>query len=443
MNKEITIVGAGWAGLAAAVELSRNGHKVTLYESAKQAGGRARELEHRGHKLDNGQHLMIGAYQQMLELLQAVGIKEYEVFLRIPQWLCIIDYLQKKPVFELKLPRLPAPWHLLLGIFKCPSLTWPEKIQTLFRFNHLLKKEIPQDTSVDQWLASAKLPAHYVSYLLKPLCLAALTTHTTEASARAFQSVLRQTFNGPACNTDLLIAKTSLGDVFPQGAISYIESQGGQVFMEHRVSKINTSGKHVDSIIVNDKTVEVNQLILATPATVTHKLLQDIVACEPIIEQLQQLDHEPVTTVYCQYATSTRLPQPIMGIINASAEWLFDRRVCEQPGLIAAVISAGGEHMTMDKQALATTITKELQQLFPHWPAPDNVLVIREKHATIRCHSQVDLHRPTIQTALDNLHLCGDYVYIEENNQAGLPSTLEAAVRSGVKCAQNLIKELI
>lgn len=441
MNRDITIVGAGWAGLAAAVELSSRGHKVTVYESARHAGGRARDLQHQGRNLDNGQHLMIGAYQQMLQLLHTVGIKEYEVLLRMPQQLTVLDYLQNRPVFKLKLPRLPAPWHLLAGIFKCPSLTGFEKIQTLLRFNALLKNDINQDISVDQWLATAKLPAHYVNYLLKPLCLAALTTHTSEASARAFQTILRQTFNGPASNTDLLIAKTSLGQLFPQAAVYYIQSCGGRVLLEQRVSDITSTGRHVDAIVVNNEHIKIEQLILATPAPVTHKLLESIAACGAIIEQLQQLEHEPVTTVYCQYPITTRLPQPVMGVVNARVEWLFDRRVCEQPGLIAAVISASGDHMNMDKTFLAETVAIELKRLFPDWPEPEDILVIREKRATIRCHSDVDLVRPGIQTPLDNLRLCGDYVYIEENNQAGLPSTLEGAVRSGVKCAQTLLKE--
>ncbi|MDH5767160.1 MAG: FAD-dependent oxidoreductase, partial [Gammaproteobacteria bacterium] len=195
------------------------------------------------------------------------------------------------------------------------------------------------------------------------------------------------------------------------------------------------------SITVNDQRVEIEQLILATPPPVTQKLLTGIPACDDITQQLSRLDYEPVTTVYLQYPSQTRLPVPMMGLLNSTGEWLFDRAHCQQPGLIAVVISAGGSHMALEQDQLATTIAGELASLFPDWPAADHVQVIREKRATLRCVVNIDRDRPGIQTAIPNLRLCGDYVYIEDNQQPGLPSTLEGAMRSGVKCALQLIQD--
>ncbi|MDH5766987.1 MAG: FAD-dependent oxidoreductase, partial [Gammaproteobacteria bacterium] len=295
------IAGGGWAGLAAAVELSQRNIPVTVFESAKQLGGRARSLPTENTLLDNGQHLMIGAYSQMQSLLNTIGVNTREAFLQIPQQLEMLDLNSREKVFELKLPRLPTPLHLLVGMLQCPSLSFKQKLQTLLRFNRLLNQELEQDMSVDDWLNSAGLPEAYTEYLLKPLCLAALTTHTHEASARAFQTVLQQTFNGPASNTDLLIPATDLGNIFPAAAKHYIESKGGQVLTEHRVSQLNLAQDKVESITVNDQRVEVEQLILATPPPVTQKLLTGIPACDDITQQLSRLDYEPVTTVYLQY----------------------------------------------------------------------------------------------------------------------------------------------
>ena len=437
------IIGGGWAGLAAAVKLSENNIPVTVFESARQLGGRARTISHDKIMLDNGQHLMIGAYTEMLSLLKTINVNEKNVFLRTTQQLEMLDFKKQATAFKLKLPKLPSPFNLLAGMLACPSLSFKQKIKTLYKFDKLLKTNINQDMSVDEWLHNAGLASEYSEFLLKPLCLAALTTHTHEASARAFQSVLQQTFNGPATNTDLLIPRKDLGHVFPEAAKNYIESQGGQVLQEHRVSKLNCNKGKITSLIVNEQTIQVDQVILATPAHGTEKLLADIEPCQSINQQLAQLEHEPVTTVYLQYKPSVTLALPMIGAINATSEWLFDRAHCNQPGLIAAVISANGPYMDLSNEQLSEKVALELATQFPDWPEAESILVIREKRATLRCIADIDKLRPGIQTPINNLRLCGDYVYIEENNQPGLPSTLEGAMRSGVKCAKRLIQELV
>lgn len=441
MSTAVSIVGAGWAGLAAAVSLSRQGIPVHLYDSARQLGGRARCVQLDGMDLDNGQHLMIGAYRELLQLLQLLQADSEQLLLRIPQQLTLLDYPSGATAFQLSLPRLPAPLHLLAGVLRTPSLGWGEKLSTLLRFNRLLKTPIDPDLSVNDWLAAAGLPTNYVENLLKPLCLAALTTHPDQASARALQAVLKQTFNGPRENTDLLIAKTDLDRVFPALARACIESHGGQVFTGHKVQGIDSADGRVTGIRIDGQSRPVEQLILATPATVTARLLAEVEGCEAISTQLQGLDFEPITTVYLHYGDDVQLAAPMIGLLNASAEWLFDRRVCGQPGLIAAVISGQGPHMALSNDQLGARVAGELQQLFG-WPAAQRVQVIREKRGAFSCRCEVDEHRPGTQTPLGNLLLCGDYVYIEENNQPGLPSTLEGALRSGVKCAALLIKEL-
>lgn len=434
-SSRIIIAGAGWAGLAAGVELSRNNIPVMIVDSARQIGGRARSIILDGYTLDNGQHLMIGAYRQLLELLTIIGVEESTVFHRLPHQIDMRDLNTGQSLFHLTLPRLPAPLHLLLGVLRSPSLSLKQKLITLVRFNRLLNTPVEQDISVNHWLASAGLPDHYVEYLLKPLSLAALTTATDQASAKAFQTVLQQTFNGPAANTDLLIPKTDLAQLFPEAARSYIESRGGQVLTGHKLEQIELQNERVHSVKISQLQYECDWLILATPPHTTEKLLKHIPGCTDI-QQLNQLSYEPITTVYLKYPETVQLKIPMLGLINATGEWLFDRRYCNQPGLMAVVISAGGPHMTMDNASLAEKISLELAQLYTHWPKPEASWVIREKRACFSCRPGVDEHRPGISTAIDNLSLCGDYVKMEPISQAGLPSTLEGALRSGVECAR-------
>ena len=435
----VTIIGAGWAGLAAAVELSRQQIPVTVYESARHIGGRARDVELDNITVDNGQHLMIGAYSQLLNLLTLIGVDESQLFSRLPQHICVYDLLTRHSVFDLKLPRLPAPLHLLAGMFSTPSLSFADKLKTLWHFNRLLHRKLATDISVTQWLNQSGLPGNYVKHLLYPLCLAALTTHPDLASARAFQTVLTQTFAGPSQHTDLLIAKTTLGKTFPDAAKNYIESYGGQILTGHKVTQLNPQTK---TLVVNDAVIDYQQLIIATPAQVCQQLLQTHNMFAATTNQLSQLQYEPVCTVYLQYPEPISLPLAMIGCVNSVSEWLFDRRYCNQPGLIAVVISAHGEHMIWSNDILTKKISAELAQLFPAWPQPLHTQVIREKRAAFRCHTHIDSIRPGINTASNSIKLCGDYVYIENNFAAGLPATLEGAVRSGVKCAHLTLQEL-
>ncbi len=439
-KQNIAVIGGGWAGLAAAVELTHRGQRVSLFESARQLGGRARSLDWNGMTLDNGQHLMIGAYQQMLQLLQILGADPQQVFRRIPHHMLMKDAQTGSTQFELKLPTFPAPFHLLFGVFGIQQLTWKEKIQVLVRFNRLLKKPLKQDMSVSQWLDAARLPQSYVKRLLNPLCLGALTTHPHQASARAFQSVLQQTFNASADFTDLLIPGTDLGQLFPDRAARFIQQYGGEVLTGHKLNALHVEQSRVSSLEINNEPYEFQHVILATPPAITARLLAPHTETQAISQQIEQLNYEPVATLYLQLDKAIKMEAPMIGLLNGTSEWLFDRAVSGHPEVLAVIISATGEHLQLPKDKLSQQVYQEARRVIPQLGNLVNSQLVIEKRATIRCHPDVDVHRPSIDTGVHNLKLCGDYVYIEENNLAGLPSTLEGALRSGVKCAQRLIQ---
>jgi len=441
-SQRIAIVGGGWAGLAAAIELCQHGHAVSVYESAPQLGGRARSIEWKGKTLDNGQHLMIGAYQQMLSLLETMQVDINSLFKRLPHHMLMLDSRSGDTIFELKLPTFPAPLHLLFGVLRIRQLSLLQKFQVLLRFNKLLNTPIQKDTNVSDWLASAKLPKAYVQQLLKPVCLAALTTHPAQASARAFQSVLLQTFNAPADHTDLLIPTQDLGQTFPELARQFIERHGGMVFTRSKVQSLQFGNAGVNGIEVNDEQMAFDHVILATPPSATAKLLTVRTEFTALCKSIQQLQYEPVATLYLQFNQPVNLPSPMIGLMNGLAEWVFERATSGHTDILAIVISAQGEHLNMPQAELTQKVIIELKHAIPELPELVDSKLIIEKRATIQCSPGVDNIRPGIHTALNNLKLCGDYVYIEENNRPGLPSTLEGALRSGVKCAQQIIKPL-
>lgn len=393
--------------------------------------------------LDNGQHLMIGAYQQMLQLLHSMQADISALFTRLPHHLLMLDAQSGDTAFELKLPTYPAPLHLLFGVMGIRQLPFSSKLKLLWRFNRLLNSPITQDLSVSDWLDRAQLPDAYRRYVLEPLCLAALTTHPAQASARAFQSVMRQTFNAPAEHTDLLIARKDLGQVFPAEAAAFIQQQGGKIHSRSKVQRLllekDDNGRL--GVQLKDRCEYFDQLILATPPAVSARLLADHPQTTALASKIELLQYEPVTNLYLQFAEAVALPCPMLGLVNGVAEWVFERANSGQSHLLAAVISAQGPHLQMTAEALRDQVLDELQNVLGPLPSCIDSQLIVEKRATIQCHPGVDQLRPTSQTTVENLQLCGDYVYIEQNNQPGLPSTLEGALLSGVKCAQHIIQQ--
>jgi uncharacterized protein with NAD-binding domain and iron-sulfur cluster len=124
----------------------------------------------------------------------------------------------------------------------------------------------------------------------------------------------------------------------------------------------------------------------------------------------------------------------MVGMVDTTSQWLFDRELCQQPGLISVVISGTGSHMSMDNASLTRHVIDEIHQLYPKWPEPMQSMVIREKRATFHCSPDIHKIRPRNQTSLQGLLLAGDYT------DTGLPATLESAVRSGIRSAKTILK---
>jgi len=253
--------------------------------------------------------------------------------------------------------------------------------------------------------------------------------------------VLLQTFNAPAEHTDLLIPTQDLGQTFPAQAREFIEQHGGKVFTRSKVQSLQFAGSEVSAINVNDEQTAFDHVILATPAVATAKLLADRTEFAEICESIQQLKYEPVATLYLQFAQTASLTTPMIGLLNGLSEWVFERSTSGHPDILAVVISAQGEHLNIPQTELVEKVYAELKRSIAELPDLIDSKLIIEKRATIQCSPGVDNIRPGIHTPLNNLTLCGDYVYIEENNRPGLPSTLEGALRSGVKCAQHIIQQ--
>ncbi|MDX9741478.1 MAG: hydroxysqualene dehydroxylase HpnE [Gammaproteobacteria bacterium] len=426
------VVGGGWAGLAAAVELARHRLPVTLVEAAPELGGRARRVRQGERRGDNGQHLVIGAYRELLRLLDVLGVAEKSVFDRRS-----LELWMRAPAGEelrLRLPRLPAPLHLLAGLMTARGLSISEKVQAL-RLCLALRSFAPDvpDCSVADLLRRHGQSPKLVSRLWEPLCLATLNARVHEASAAIFRRVLIDAFTHRQADSDLLIACADLGAQLPDPAQRFIVEHGGRILTSTRAIRLLDRNARLAAVELADGTVlDADHAVLALPPPACERLLRPHPAMSEVAERLAAIGSAPICTVYLRYPPSVSLPLPLMGMLECTGQWICDLATTGRPGWMGVVIS-GSAHGDMTREQLIEQIGRELATLHPTWPAPLEGYVLRERRATFFATMGVDALRPGSATPWPNLHLAGDAT------ATGYPATLEGAVCSGVAAARRVL----
>jgi squalene-associated FAD-dependent desaturase len=430
----VLVVGGGWAGLAAAVELARRGTPVTLLEASRQLGGRARAVRFGEHRVDNGQHLLLGAYSAVLDMLKTLAISEASVLRRSPLHL---QFLDGTGSISLRTPRLPAPLHLAWGLLRAHGLSLAQGMAALRMAYGMRRRRfhLDADMSVQDYLREARQDPLLVRALWQPLCLAALNTPPQQASMNVFLRVLRDAFFSTRRASDVLLPIADLGTCVPEPARDYIERNGGSVRLGSRVLGIHLHAGRIRGVELEHTTLLADQVILATPPEAALNLLQPHAALQTAALQLSKLHSLPICTLYLQYPPGTTLTHDYVGLLGGTAQWVFDRgRLTGEDGLMAVVISGPGAHMREHGASLTRRIAQELALQFPRWPAPLADKLIRERRAAFAATVDVERHRPQHATPVEGLWLAGDYT------ATGYPATLEGAVRSGVECARRILQ---
>jgi squalene-associated FAD-dependent desaturase len=444
-NIHVAVIGGGCAGLSAAAALVDRGLQVTLFESSSQLGGRARtvvvENNDQMHLLDNGQHILLGAYRETLALLRKVGVDEKKAFMRLPLQINMQSKTAQS-VFSLKSAHyLPAPLNTLVGLLCSKGLDFSEQIAAI-KFVHRLKSsqyQLMRDTPLELFLIEQQQSTKLIKMLWEPLCLAALNTPIEIASTRVFLNVLKDCFSGDKFasnkkNSDFLLPRLDLSQVLSQPIAQYIQSKGSAIRLNKRVRSVQVENDGFNLETRDGKYFFSHVVVASSPARVD-KLLEGIPKLKHAVEQTQTYSYQPIHTVYLQYPPETKLPKVMTGLTGTLGQWVFDRgQLCGQNGLMAVIISAEGKHQRLSQDELALRIAKELYQAFPQLTKPLWHKVIAEKRATFTCTTH--LARPTNKTAQPKLFLAGDYTY------ADYPSTIEGAVRSGLNCANLIFNNL-
>lgn len=425
-KKTVAVIGAGWAGCAAAVELAEAGVSVSLFESLPVPGGRARRITTDGRILDNGQHILLGAYKASLSIMQKVGVNPRTAFLRLPLQ---IRYPPQTGDMSLVAANLPAPLHLVLALFRAKGLETADRM-ALARFisaarwmGWKLNEDCPVTTLLERFGQTPRL----YSLLWRPLCIAALNTLPEQASAQIFLNILHDSIGATRKASDMLIPRQDLSALFPEKAVTFIRQRGGNFIGGHTVRSLGRAdGKwRVDGQLFDT-------VVIATPPSAASALIRR----ETETTLFDSLDFEPIHTCYFGYAPTVRLPGPFFALKENAAsknfgQFVFDRGWLnpEWAGILAVVISASSSLEGITRLDLENATARQLAAAFgkPALTKPQWRCTVSERQAAFICLPA--LVRPHTQSGIPGLVFAGDYIH------SSYPGTLEAAVRSGIRAA--------
>jgi hydroxysqualene dehydroxylase len=426
--KSIAVVGAGWAGLAAAVRAVEAGWRVSVFEMAPRAGGRARSFEHDGVTLDNGQHILIGAYTQTLALMRTVGADPDALLQRRP--LALLDAQGR----GLQLPPGAAVPAFVRGVLALRDWPLRERLALLhaaWRWRLAGFRALPSQTVAD---LVRTLPERARTTLIEPLCVAALNTPAEQASAQVFLRVLRDAlFSGPGA-ADLLLPRVPLAQLLPAPAERWLVAHGAEWHASTRVQSLTAGANgrwRVDGR-------EVDAIVLACAAGEAARLTQPFAPDWARIAAA--IAHEPIVTVVLQ-SRGSRLPAPMVALpadAQVPAQFAFDLGAldAQRDGLFAFVVSGARTWVEAGLPATAQAALAQARAAFAPsiWREPPRVLhSIAERRATMLCSP--GLARPPTRIAR-GLVAAGDHV------EGPYPSTIEGAVRSARAALDELAHEL-
>jgi hydroxysqualene dehydroxylase len=408
MPRTAHIVGAGLAGLAAAVSLAARGVATVVHEATDQAGGRCRSYDDAasGMRIDNGTHILLSGNTAALGFLArigAAGLVAGAPKARFP----FIDLVAKQRwTLDLGDGRLPlwvldrhrrAPNTRARDYLSLARLMWPTPDQPLSQ------------------IISCGGPAY--EQVMRPLLLAALNTDPSTASSDLARAVLRESIvqGGAACRPYL--APRGLSAAFVEPALAYLKGRAGVIRFGTQLRRCVVTGDAITGLDFGNDVVAVgpdDAVVLAVPPY----------AARSIIPQLQAPDEfRAIVNAHFRIVPAPGL-EPMIGLFNGTAEWifLFDDR-------ISATISGADRFMQHTKDELAKMIWRDVQRVadvpaeMPPWQ------IVRERRATFAATPAQNARRPGIRTAWRNLALAGDWT------DTGLPATIESAVRSGTRAA--------
>ncbi len=440
--RDVVVIGGGFAGLSAGVALAERGARVTILESRPRLGGRASSFRDAatGTVVDNGQHALMGCYRRTLAFLERIGAggkvhrqASLHVDLAHPRLGAgVIDC-----------PPWPSPLHLAGGLLRYRLLSRGERMRALRAGMVLMamrRRHDPRlaDCTVDAVLESLGQSTHARASFWNPVAVATLNEAPERAAAGPFVEVLARAFFRSRADSQFVLPRVGLGDLYTDDARRFVERRGGRVWIHAQAAALDVHDGAVQGVVLRDgRRLPADACVAAVPpAALAHFLPPDLRA-QPAFARLDGLETSPIVSTTLWFDRPV-LRGDFLGLLGTKTQWVFNRtRLLGEDGpgqCVSAVISAGRDVVEWDTARVTAEVLADLRAVLPAAvPARlERSVVVKEKHATVSPTPAAERLRPPARTPLRGFVLAGDWT------ATGLPPTIESAVESGERAASLL-----
>lgn len=427
VRPSVAIIGGGWAGLSCALKLAQAGFNPVVYESAPEAGGRARRAKFDAVWRDNGQHLMLAGCRALTELFKDIGVT-------IPS----VPFAYSDGNHTLSLSGRYGRIGLLLALLQARGFSWSERFALLRALLALQRQDwqTPTEQTVAHWLSAERQPASLIHAFWTPLALAILNTPIASALMARLAPVLRDTLGVGADALRILQPPADLSHSVVEPLVGAIEVADGQVLCGQRVLEIqtDTQGAYTLRLQHHAAAQAFDQVVLAVvPWSLARMALPASVDAPGLA---RRFGAQPIATVYLGFDADVRLRTPLLQIPGPTEEdarvWAMDRRHCGEPGVIAISLSAEGAWTALDHETLVERCIAHLRAASRFDTLCRWHKVVTVQRATPLMGVTATLH-PQETNPQRGLWLAGDWTHPE------YPATLEAAVQTGFATAEKII----
>jgi squalene-associated FAD-dependent desaturase len=440
------VIGAGVAGLSAAVRLADAGFAVTVLERAPRGGGRTSVFTDRetGERVDNGQHVLFGCYRETYALLDRIGTAHLAPLQpRLSLAMARDDGRQ----FTLACPDVRPPWHLVAGVMRWRALSIADRLAIL-RIGGVIQRarrhgaatvarEVPADWTVSRWLAAHGQTRGLCDWLWHPLAFAALNQSPDTAAAAPFVRVVAELFGPRVEDSAVGLSKVPLDELFVAPAVRAIESLGGVVRFKTDVRIIVGGDARVRGVRTDDGDLAADVVVSAVPWFAFGDLWPDGAPPEiaEIAGRASQMASSPIVTVNL-WLDGPVLPQPFVGFVGGPMHWAFDKHaiVGESAQHLSIVSSGAVDLVGRDNAAITAAAVAQLSSALPAMRARRVLrsVVVREHRASFSL-APGGPARPGAATPIAGFYLAGDWT------DTGLPATIESAALSGRIAADAIV----
>ncbi len=434
--KKVVVLGAGYAGLAAAKELILRGHDVTLIEGRALLGGRAHSFvdTKTGLVLDNGQHILMGCYHDSLAFLKQLGVGDR---LYSPPRMAVPFVSEKGR--SLLAATAPAPLHLLSALLGFKELTAGDKFAAIkLAVRMRLGQDAHANETVETWMKRWAQTPNLIRALWEPLCIAALNEPVSTASATLFATVIRRSFLAGAADANILLSRVGLSELFAPETRQLIEMCRSTIRTQMPVTSLRFDGATLREIKLADgSTLQPEAVVSALPWHVLRGLLPEE---SKLAQACGQIQDAPIVSLHL-WLERPILNEPFVGLLDSPVHWIFSRDHIHGPNpegqeghVITAVVSGARDLVEKTGPELEELTMREIARLMPE-AAGVKVLhrmVYKARSATFAATPEAEPLRPDATTEWSNLWLAGDWT------NTGLPATIEGAIASGLRAARTV-----